>query len=118
MILKMLVSRFSSTFSEKLQLISFFFKFSVFFGLIDQAPIIFFRFCRYYTGAISETKIGVLHIFEIGLFKEINFCLRGKSLRVLALSIFLFSLLVLVSQFFEMILFFFGWHFSIYLLVR
>ena len=61
----------------------------------------FFRSCRYNTAAISETKIGFEHIFEIGIFKGIRFCLRGKSFKVLAMIVF-FSLFV--SQFFEMIL--------------
>ena len=59
----------------------------------------FFGSCSYNTEPISETKIGFKHIFEIGIFKGIKFCLWGKSLRVLAMSIFLFTLFDLVSQF-------------------
>ena len=38
----------------------------------------FFRSCRYNTGPILKTKIDLEHIFEIGIFKEMKFCLRGK----------------------------------------
>ena len=46
MILKILISQFSSKFYEILQLISFFLYFSVIFELIDlQGPMNFFRSC-------------------------------------------------------------------------
>ena len=49
-----------------------------------------FRSCRYNTGLI--TKVGFERIFEIGIFKGIKLCLRGKSFESFAMSIFLFSL--------------------------
>ena len=59
----------------------------------------FFRSCRYNTGPISKTKIGIEHIFEIGIFKGMKFCLGGKSFKSFSNEYILFSLLVLVSQF-------------------
>ena len=52
----------------------------------------FFRPCRYNAAAISESKISFQYVFEIGMFKGMKFCLRGKSFKVLAIIIFLFSL--------------------------
>ena len=105
MLLKILISRLSAAFYWSLQLISFFLSFLVIFELIDlQGPINFFRPCRYNTAPISETKFGFEHILEIGIFKGIKFCLRGKSLKVLAMIIYLFSLFdCLFLSFFVMI---------------
>ena len=76
----------------------------------------FFRSCRYNTGLIKKTKNGLEHIFETCIFKRMKLCLREKKLRVLVMSIFLFSLIVLVAQIFEMMLV--VWLCSIDLLVR
>ena len=51
----------------------------------------FFRRCRYNTALISETKFGLEHIFEIGIFKGSKFCLRGKKLQSF-INDYLFSL--------------------------
>ena len=51
----------------------------------------FFRNCGYNTPALLDTKIGFEHIFEIGIFKGIKFCLSAKSFKVLAIGIDFFN---------------------------
>ena len=50
----------------------------------------FFRARIRNTGPISETKVD-FELFARGIFIGKNFCLRFKSLRVLAMKMFLFS---------------------------